>query len=480
LPLVVFSYKEISYIYFGLAISAILMLFFDPIHDLLGVGYKDLLGEPKRGYFISGVYYSMAYLFTVGVFLFFKRSNNKLFRKSVDLITELNESNLNLSSLVDEKTEKLKASNEELISHNSELQHFSNTVSHNLRGPVANILGLANLFDLDKSENANAELTEHIKSSAESLDNTLKDLNKIIDIRNHLFQIKENVFFSEEFDKVKEVLKGKIKSYDAKISIDFKEDSLYCIRSYMNSIMYNLLSNALKYRDAERTCEINVSTYAENGNLILAIEDNGIGIDLEKYGHQVFGMYKRFHDHIDGKGLGLFLTKQQVESLGGKIILESTPGVGTKFTVTCPMPKIELISEQVYFESDVATIWFDAVNFISTLVWKKEPSSDEYKEALSRNLEIFRTYKCYGCIADVRKLGMVNESDRDWFINNILADAPEIGMQKFIVVHDSNDGKDDEYFEGMREAVESHGIFFDHDSYDMEEAKKVIRSIDVK
>ena len=479
-PLVVFSYKEIFYIYFGLAISAILVLFFDPIHDMLGIGYNDLLGPPKRAYFISGVYYSMAYFFIAGVFLFFKRSNNKLFRKSVDLIAELNESNTNLASLVDEKTEKLKASNEELISHNSELQHFSNTVSHNLRGPVANIIGLANLFELEKDEHSRAELTRHIKSSAESLDDTLKDLNKIIDIRNHLYQIKEIVIFSEEFNKVKEVLQGKINSYDAKISVNFKDDSLYCIRSYMNSIMYNLLSNALKYRDSSRTCEITVSTYAENGNIILEVEDNGVGLDLEKYGHRIFGMYKRFHDHVDGKGLGLFLTKEQVESLSGKITLESTPGVGTKFRVTCPKPKIELISEQVYFESDAVTIWFDAVNFISTLVWKKEPSSEEYKEGLSRNLEIFRTYKCYGCIADVRKLGMVNETDRNWFINNILADALEIGMKKFIVVHESNDGKDDEYFEGMREAVESHGIFFDHNSYTMEEAKNVIRSIDVK
>lgn len=479
-PLVVLSYKELSYIYFGLAVSAILMLFFDPIHELLGIGYKDLLGPPKRGYFISGVYYSMAYLFTAGVFLFFKQSNNKLFRKSVDLITELNESNINLASLVEEKTQKLKASNEELISHNSELQHFSNTISHNLRGPVANILGLANLFGLDKGENSNEELTKHIKASAESLDNTLKDLNKIIDIRNHLYQIKENVIFSEEFDKVREVLKGKISSCDANISINFKDDSLYCIRSYMNSIMYNLLSNALKYRDASRTCEINVSTYADNGNIILEVEDNGVGLDLDKYGHQIFGMYKRFHDHVDGKGLGLFLTKQQVESLGGKIMLESTPGVGAKFSIILPKPKMELISEQVYFESDVAILWFDAVNFISTLVWKKEPSSEEYKEVLSRNLEIFRTYNCFGCIADVRKLGMVNETDRNWFISNILSDAPEMGLQKFIVVHNSNDGKDDKYFEGMRKAVESHGIFFDHDSYDIDEAKRVIRGIDIK
>lgn len=191
-------------------------------------------------------------------------------------------------------------------------------------------------------------------------------------------------------------------------------------------------------------------------------------------------MYKRFHDHVDGKGLGLFLTKQQVESLGGKIMLESTLGVGAKFSVILPKPKMELISEQVYFESDVAILWFDAVNYISTLVWKKEPSSEEYKEVLSRNLEIFRTYNCYGCIADVRKLGIVSETNRNWFIDNILSDAPEIGLQKFIVVHDSNDGKDDEYFEGMRKAVESHGIFFDHESYDIEEAKRVIRSIDAK
>jgi signal transduction histidine kinase len=496
-PIVLFPVKKKFFLIIGTLLPGIFILFYDPIHSLLGVGYNQLLGALDLGYRISGVYYAISYSFLVTGLLIFKFGNEKLVTKNIALVDGLQtsnkylteasdtikeqsaaliESNIELSELVDQRTAELKTSNEELIKHNLELQQFSNTVSHNLRGPVANLLGLAHLFELDKDEKTKAELIKHIRSSAMSLDEVLKDLGKIIDIRNHLFQIKENVSFTEEFEKVRAMLSEQIKVSKAQITTKFDHDNLYCIRSYINSILYNLLSNAIKYKHTSRPLEIMVSSKLSAGDIIMEIEDNGIGIDLERYGDKIFGMYKRFHDHVEGKGLGLFLTRQQVENLGGKIEVESTPDIGTKYIMTYPKPQDKIISEQVFYESDAVIIWFDAINNISTLVWKRKPSSDEYRDGITKNLEIFRTYKCHGCLADVRKLGIVGKEDMTWFVNNILSDASEIGMQKFIIVHDSNDGKDDAYFEEMRKSVEAHNIYFDHDSFDMKEAKHIIRN----
>ena len=497
IPIVLFPVKKKIYLVIGTLLPGIFILFYDHIHSLLGVGYNQLLGAPELGYTISGVYYAISYSFLVTGLLIFKFGNEKLVNKNVALVDGLKssnkhlteasntikeqsaaliESNIELSELVDQRTAELKTSNEELIKHNLELRQFSNTISHNLRGPVANLLGLSQLFELDKDEKTKTELIKHIRSSAISLDEVLKDLGKIIDIRNHLFKIKENVSFTEEFEKVQKMLTDQIKASKAQILTEFDHDNLYGIRSYIDSILYNLLSNAIKYKHAKRPLEIKVSSKLNDGDIILEIEDNGIGIDLEAYGDKVFGMYKRFHDHVEGKGLGLFLTKQQVENLGGKIEVESTPDVGTKFIMSCPKPQDKIISEQVFYESDAVIIWFDAIYNISTLVWKRKPTSDEYRDGLTKNLEIFRTYKCHGCLADVRKLGVVDKEDRIWFVNNILSDANESGMQKFIIVHNSDDGKDDAYFEEIRKSVEAHNIFFDHNSFDMKEAKHIIRN----
>ncbi|MEN8247609.1 MAG: HAMP domain-containing sensor histidine kinase [Bacteroidota bacterium] len=480
IPIVVFPYNDKACIFITLILSAIQIAFYDQIHALFGVGYTNLLGAPKAGYEISGVYYAVSFAFIVSILFFFKRSNHIHYEKRQALIQQLNETNASLSTVVDQKTKHLKESNDELIRHNSELQQFSNTVSHNVRGPVANILGLTNLLEIDSDEHSKNDLVKHIRDSANSLDATLTDLGKIIDIRNHLYQIKEHVVLADEFEKVSKVLEHRIEACDATIKTDFLDEPFYCVRSYMNSILYNLLSNALKYRDPQRRSIIEVKSFLRDKDAIITFKDNGIGINLDRYRDQVFGMYKRFHSHIDGKGLGLFLTKQQIESVGGKIDVESVVGEGTTFTITYPLPKLEAISEQVYFESDAATVWFDAVNEVSTLVWKREVSSEEYREALTRNLEIFKSYRCTGCLADVRKLGLVSEADRNWFVSSILADALDYGAKKFIVVHDSSDGKDDVYFESMRQPVEDLGLVFDHDKCSIKEAKIAIRDLEAK
>jgi signal transduction histidine kinase len=109
-----------------------------------------------------------------------------------------------------------------------------------------------------------------------------------------------------------------------------------CVRSYVQSILYNLVSNAIKYRSPDRPLQIDVHTFPEGGFICLEVKDNGLGIDLEKNQQKMFGMYKRFHKQIPGKGLGLHLVKTQIEAVGGSIAVESEKGKGTTFKVLFP------------------------------------------------------------------------------------------------------------------------------------------------
>ena len=105
------------------------------------------------------------------------------------------------------------------------------------------------------------------------------------------------------------------------------------LKSYIHSIFYNLISNSIKYRQPQIPCLIKIESHLHDKKLQLAFTDNGLGIDLEKQGDQIFGLYKRFHPHLEGKGMGLFMVKAQVEKLGGKISVSSKVNKGTEFKI---------------------------------------------------------------------------------------------------------------------------------------------------
>lgn len=111
------------------------------------------------------------------------------------------------------------------------------------------------------------------------------------------------------------------------------------IPAYLDSIVFNFITNGIKYRSPDSTGFVRINAYEEDEFVVVAFEDNGLGIDLERFGNKLFGMYKTFHDHHDSKGVGLFITKNQVEALGGKIEVESQVGVGSIFKVYLPNGK---------------------------------------------------------------------------------------------------------------------------------------------
>ncbi|MBA4056369.1 MAG: two-component sensor histidine kinase, partial [Marivirga sp.] len=236
-----------------------------------------------------------------------------------------------LEKQIIKRTQELRNTNQELIGHNNQLEQFAFIAAHNLRAPLARILGLANIIELsDKNEDRDLAL-QKIVSSAKDLDSVVKDLTSILDI-----QKQTNNFIRVDLklclDRVIKTLEKEKEETDALITYDIDSTpSLYAVSPYVESILYNLISNAIKYRDPTRRPVIKIKTILQQDYIEVLISDNGLGVDLKKYKENMFNLYKRFHLHVEGKGLGLFLVKGQMVAMGGKIDVESEPDKGTTF-----------------------------------------------------------------------------------------------------------------------------------------------------
>lgn len=234
------------------------------------------------------------------------------------------------------KTEQIQMQlTEELIRQNKELQQFSYITSHNLRAPLTNIMGLISIFNYDNpADEENIQILKNLQITVNNIDNIIKDLNQIVSSRN-INENKREIYFKELLEVIENILNEQIKSSNAVIISDFDEaPSIYSVISYMQSIFTNLIENAIKYRSPNRNLFIEIKTFRSADSLIITIKDNGLGIDLKKYGDKIFGLYRRFHKHVGGKGLGLHLVKTQVETIGGTIKIESEIDKGTCYTLT--------------------------------------------------------------------------------------------------------------------------------------------------
>lgn len=241
-----------------------------------------------------------------------------------------------LENKIKERTIELEGAAENLLQRNKDLEEFSYIVSHNLRAPVANMLGLASLFKrTELSEEQHKELVPHLEDSAKRLDTTIRDLNEVLSIRNSAMKSREHINLGETFDFIKKSLRNEIYENRVEIQTDFSQmPTLYTVKGYLESILYNLLSNAIKYHSPNRLPQISLRTYTEDEYDCLTITDNGLGIDLKASDtYKIFGLYQRMHTHTEGKGFGLYLVQTQVESLNGRIEVESEIEKGTTFKV---------------------------------------------------------------------------------------------------------------------------------------------------
>ncbi|PKQ45274.1 sensor histidine kinase [Confluentibacter flavum] len=224
----------------------------------------------------------------------------------------------------------------DLVQRNKDHEHFDNIISHDLRGPVSNILSLTSLVnDKDLEEGERKFIMNALTTSAERLDEVIVDLNLILSLGKQLNEKKELVHFSKLVSDIQVSIRNILEKEQANFKIDFSRvDEMFTIKGYMYSIFYNLISNSIKYRRPHVPLEITVESDLVDEKISLTFKDNGLGVDLEKSGNDLFGLYKRFHtDKAEGKGMGLYMVKMQVEKLGGKISVKSTVNQGTEFTI---------------------------------------------------------------------------------------------------------------------------------------------------
>jgi PAS domain S-box-containing protein len=223
----------------------------------------------------------------------------------------------------------------ELTQNNKDLKQFSYITSHNLRAPLSNLTGLLNLVeDLTIEDSELKEIITGFSKSTHLLNETINDLVKVVIIKDNPSIQKEKVLIKEIFENVFNQLSFLIGLHKPILKIDLEEVTILNInKSYLESIFLNLLTNAIKYRSENKQLRVTISSKVVDDDLILTFKDNGIGIDLVRNRDKIFGLYQRFHNHPDSKGLGLYLVKSQVEAMGGTINVESAVGKGTTFTI---------------------------------------------------------------------------------------------------------------------------------------------------
>ncbi|WP_298487625.1 PAS domain S-box protein [uncultured Maribacter sp.] len=230
-------------------------------------------------------------------------------------------------------TTKNKLLTENLKEHNNRLVNFAHIVSHNLRSHASNISMLLDLTSKDFPKIMENEFLKNIKIVSDNMNDTIYDLNKIVEIKSNISASLSSYKLIDFVDKSIQNINSLIKEAKAKIVIDVPKDiSVLAIQAYLESIVLNLITNAIKYRMPDRRLKIFITAKIEWDNVVFSVEDNGLGIDLNKHGDKLFGLYKVFHAHKDAKGIGLFLVKNQLEAMGGKIKVESKEHIGTKFT----------------------------------------------------------------------------------------------------------------------------------------------------
>ena len=223
----------------------------------------------------------------------------------------------------------------DLVQHIKDLEQFTYIISHNLRAPVANIIGLSDMLgEPDLDPDMKQAVVGRVSLSIKNIDTIIQDLNHILQARELMKEKRETVYFNELVETIKSSIHNTVVDENVQFECSFDEvGSMFTIRSYLYSIFYNLASNSIKYRQVGVSPVISIKSCKLNDKIELRFKDNGKGIDLDKNAAELFGLYKRFDTTMEGKGMGLFMVKTQVESLGGTIQIKSKLGEGTEFII---------------------------------------------------------------------------------------------------------------------------------------------------
>lgn len=217
---------------------------------------------------------------------------------------------------------------------NKKLLNFAHIVSHNLRSHTANFSMLLDFLTQETDESERSKILGMLTEASDNLLDTLENLNEVVAINSNINLEMEEVPLNKAVKAVQQNLSGFLMSHHAVVRNEIPGGAtLRAVPAYLESILMNFITNAVKYRHPDRLPEIRLTLERRPGERALIIEDNGLGIDLKKHGDKLFGMYKTFHEHPDARGIGLFITKNQVEAMGGRIRTRSEVGKGTAFKI---------------------------------------------------------------------------------------------------------------------------------------------------
>lgn len=224
--------------------------------------------------------------------------------------------------------------------HNNRLKNFAHIVTHNLKQHSANLESLLEFYGQEQCELEKEAIFTHLLSLSSSFTKTIRNLNDIVSVQSGKNKKVEKIYLAAEVDNILKVLETVVTKSKATVNNNInKKLFIYYNPSYFESIVQNLLTNAIKYKHPERNPIIDIDCTYNHEKIELRVTDNGLGIDLKKFGKHVFGLYKTFHRNVDAEGVGLYLVKNQIENFGGSIAVESEKEKGTSFIITAPNKK---------------------------------------------------------------------------------------------------------------------------------------------
>jgi signal transduction histidine kinase len=237
---------------------------------------------------------------------------------------------------VAEKTRDIRLVNVELEKQNFQLEQFAFMAAHNLRSPVARIIGLTDILTnySARGNPVDHQVVEMIRMSSLDLDDVIRDLISVVQIKSSAPGARQRLNVSHLLSTVLHNFSSDIKANKISIDNQVETDLEFEVDPPLtNAVFTSIVNNSIKYRHEGRVNFISFRAKRKSDGIELQIADNGIGFDSELYRGRIFKPFSRFDPHRSGKGLGLYLAKTQLESMGGEISVTSRPGKGTFVTL---------------------------------------------------------------------------------------------------------------------------------------------------
>ncbi|MGZ5303115.1 MAG: ATP-binding protein [Bacteroidia bacterium] len=234
---------------------------------------------------------------------------------------------------------ELEGSFETITKQNQGLLNFSNIVSHNLKSYSNNLAAILTLYNEAESATEKKEYFDMLLTISKGFSATVEHLNEVVKMQHDDSLKLEEIKLYDYIEMIIQILQVQVKASGATILNKInKEATINANPAYMESILLNLLTNAIKYKHPQRNPVIEIYCSSVDNKSIISIKDNGLGINLAKHGKDLFGIYKTFHKHPDSQGIGLFITKYQAEAMGAKIDVQSQENEGSTFSVVFNNP----------------------------------------------------------------------------------------------------------------------------------------------